>query len=77
MTIAEQFKTIPEFQFFIDSCLSKRDGEPIVVMPMFLSCPPEELASIAASRKISAKAELLTEDIITFRIGLRKRSAKI
>lgn len=76
MTVGEQFKTIPEFHFFIDSGLSKRDGEPIVVMPMFLSCPPEELASIAASRKISAKVELLTEDIFTFRIGLRKRSAK-
>jgi hypothetical protein len=45
-------------------------------MPMFLACPPEELSGIAARRKISAKVDLLTEDIFTFKIGLRKRSAK-
>jgi hypothetical protein len=76
LTVGEQFRTIPEFHFFIDSALSKRDSEPIIVMPMFLSCPPEELASIAGGRKIWAKVELLNEDIFSFRIGLRKRSAK-
>lgn len=76
LTVSEQFKTIPEFHFFIDSGLSKPGSEPLVVMPMFLSCPPEELEDIAKRRKISAKVELLTEDIFAFRIGLRKRFAK-
>ena len=76
MSLGEQFKTIPEFHYFIDSTLSKPDSTPIVIMPMFLSCPPEELSSIASGRKISAKTELLTEDIFTFRIGLHKRFAK-
>lgn len=76
MSLGEQFKTVPEFHYFIDSTLSKPDSTPIVIMPMFLSCPPEELSSIASGRKISAKTELLSEDIFTFRIGLHKRFAK-
>jgi hypothetical protein len=76
LTFIEQFKTIPEFHFFIDSGLSKQDSEPVVIMPMFLSCPPEELSGIATRRRISAKVEFMTQDIFIFEIGLRKRSAK-
>lgn len=75
MTLGSQFKTVPEFHYFLDSSLSKSDNAPVIVMPMFLNCPPEDIASIASGRKISAKADFLTEDIFNFKIGLRKRSA--
>ncbi len=72
MTSSDQFKTIPEFHFFLDSRLSKHSA-PIVIMPMLLNCAPEELTTIASARKISASVDMLTKDIFTFNIGLRKR----
>lgn len=76
MTLSSQFKTVPEFQYFLDSRLSKRGNPPVIVMPMFLNCPPEDIENITSGRKISGKADFLTEDIFNFKLGLRKRSAK-
>jgi hypothetical protein len=76
MQLGSQFGTIPEFHYYLDSSLSKPDNVPVIVMPMFLNCPPEEISTIASGRKISCAVEFLTEDIFKFRIGLRKRSAK-
>lgn len=76
LTLSSQFKTVPEFHYFLDSGLSKTDSMPVIVMPMFLNCPPEDIASITSGRKILGSADFLTEDIFSFKIGLRKRSAK-
>ena len=75
MALDSEFKTIPEFHYFLDSSLSKPNNAPVIVMPMFLNCAPEEIANIASGRKISGSANFLSEDIFSFKIGLRKRSA--
>ena len=71
-----RFGSISEFNDFLDSLLVKGIETPFIVAPIFLNCAPEELAQIASSREISAKVELINEDIFELRVGLRKRFAK-
>ncbi len=56
--------------------LAKELEAPLIVAPIFLNCPPEELPNIASGREISARVDLLTENIFRLKIGLRKRFAK-
>lgn len=76
MSHTSRFESISEFNYFLDSMLAKGLEAPLIVAPVFLNCAPEELPNIASGREISAKTELITEDIFDLKIGLRKRFAK-
>lgn len=56
--------------------MAKELETPFTIAPIFLNCAPEELPSIASGREISAKVDLIHEDIFELKIGLRKRYAK-
>lgn len=69
------FKSISEFHYFLDRALVMEVETPIVTIPVFLRCAPEELPRIAAGRDALARVKMITPDIFSLQIGLRTRSA--
>ena len=70
------FSSVPEFHYFLDRSLVLKIEAPMVVLPVFLNCAPEEIPRIASGRNASAAVKMITPDIFSLRIGLRTREAQ-
>ncbi len=71
----DSFATVSEFQYFLDKKLVTGVEGPMLSIPIFLNCAPEELPQLASGRDCLAEVERITPDIFSLRIGLRTRSA--